>query len=154
MKEIILATNPDVQGEATAAYISRLLAGFDVKVSRIAHGIPIGAELEYADEITLAKALEGRTSCIKRRVACEVRLSGLKTPYETVMGCQRLSPFIAERRNVVFGEGKFPCGRYVHWEARSAGGRTGQAVCRPGRAASTDVCWNRSATRGCYISQM
>ncbi len=62
VKEIILATNPDVQGEATAAYISRLLAGFDVKVSRIAHGIPIGAELEYADEITLAKALEGRTS--------------------------------------------------------------------------------------------
>lgn len=62
VKEVILATNPDVQGEATAAYISRLLKGFGVKVSRIAHGIPIGAELEYADEITLAKALEGRTS--------------------------------------------------------------------------------------------
>ena len=62
VKEVILATNPDVQGEATAAYISRLLGGYDVKVSRIAHGIPIGAELEYADEITLAKALEGRTS--------------------------------------------------------------------------------------------
>lgn len=62
VKEIILATNPDVQGEATAAYISRLLKGFDLKVSRIAHGIPIGAELEYADEITLAKALEGRTT--------------------------------------------------------------------------------------------
>ena len=62
VKEIILATNPDVQGEATAAYIGKLLRGFDVKVSRIAHGIPIGAELEYADEITLAKAIEGRTS--------------------------------------------------------------------------------------------
>lgn len=62
VKEIILATNPDVQGEATAAYISRLLKGFNLKVSRIAHGIPIGAELEYADEITLAKALEGRTT--------------------------------------------------------------------------------------------
>ncbi|MEA5002465.1 MAG: recombination mediator RecR [Christensenella sp.] len=61
VKEIILATNPDVQGEATAAYIGRLLKGFGVKVTRIAHGIPIGAELEYADEITLAKALEGRT---------------------------------------------------------------------------------------------
>ena len=62
VKEVILATNPDVQGEATAAYISRLLGGYDIKISRIAHGIPIGAELEYADEITLAKALEGRTS--------------------------------------------------------------------------------------------
>ncbi len=61
VQEVILATNPDVQGEATAAYIGRLLAGMGVKVSRIAHGIPIGAELEYADEITLAKAIEGRT---------------------------------------------------------------------------------------------
>ncbi|MEG0382612.1 MAG: recombination mediator RecR, partial [Christensenella sp.] len=61
IKEVILATNPDVQGEATAAYISRVLMGTNVKISRIAHGIPIGAELEYADEITLAKALEGRT---------------------------------------------------------------------------------------------
>lgn len=62
VKEVILATNPDVQGEATAAYIGRLLGSYDVKISRIAHGIPVGAELEYADEITLAKALEGRTS--------------------------------------------------------------------------------------------
>ncbi|MEF9863858.1 MAG: recombination mediator RecR [Christensenellaceae bacterium] len=60
VKEIILATNPDVQGEATAAYISRLLSGFDIRITRIAHGIPIGAELEYADEVTLAKAIEGR----------------------------------------------------------------------------------------------
>lgn len=62
VKEVILATNPDVQGEATAAYIGRLLGSRDVKISRIAHGIPVGAELEYADEITLAKALEGRTT--------------------------------------------------------------------------------------------
>lgn len=60
--EVILATNPDVQGEATAAYIGKLLGKYDVKISRIAHGIPVGAELEYADEITLAKALEGRTT--------------------------------------------------------------------------------------------
>ncbi len=60
VKEIILATNPDIGGEATAAYISRLLDGFNIKITRIAHGIPIGAELEYADEVTLAKAIEGR----------------------------------------------------------------------------------------------
>ena len=61
VKEVILATNPDVQGEATASYISRLLAGFpDLKVTRIAHGVPVGADLEYADEVTLVKALEGR----------------------------------------------------------------------------------------------
>jgi len=58
--EVILATNPDVQGEATAAYISRLISPLGVEVTRIAHGIPIGAELEYADEITIAKAMEGR----------------------------------------------------------------------------------------------
>lgn len=58
--EVILATNPDVQGEATAAYISRLISPLGVRVTRIAHGIPIGAELEYADEITIAKAIEGR----------------------------------------------------------------------------------------------
>lgn len=62
VREVILATNPDVQGEATAAYIGKLLGKYDVKISRIAHGIPVGAELEYADEITLAKALEGRTT--------------------------------------------------------------------------------------------
>ncbi len=60
--EVILATNPDVQGEATAAYIARLISPLGVKVTRIAHGIPIGAELEYADEITIAKAIEGRTT--------------------------------------------------------------------------------------------
>ena len=58
--EVILATNPDVEGEATAVYISRLLKPRGVHVTRIAHGIPIGGNLEYTDEITLAKALEGR----------------------------------------------------------------------------------------------
>lgn len=59
-KEIIIATNPRVEGEATAMYISKLLKPFEVKVTRIAHGIPIGGDLEYTDEITLSKALEGR----------------------------------------------------------------------------------------------
>ncbi len=59
-KEIIMATNPTVNGTATAVYVNKLLAPFDVKVTRIAHGIPIGADLEYADKITLIKALEGR----------------------------------------------------------------------------------------------
>lgn len=59
-KEIILATNPTVEGEATAMYISKLLKPFEMKITRIAHGIPVGGDLEYADEVTLAKALEGR----------------------------------------------------------------------------------------------
>jgi len=58
--EVILATNPNVEGEATAMYISRLLKPFPVEVTRIAHGLPVGGDLEYADEVTLAKALEGR----------------------------------------------------------------------------------------------
>lgn len=60
VKEVIMATNPDVEGEATAMYVSKLLKPFDIKVSRIAHGIPVGGDLEYADEVTLSKALEGR----------------------------------------------------------------------------------------------
>ena len=60
VKEVILATNPNVEGEATAMYISRLLKPLGIKTTRIAHGIPVGGDLEYADEITLAKALEGR----------------------------------------------------------------------------------------------
>lgn len=60
VKEIILATNPRVEGEATAMYISKLVKPLGVKVTRIARGIPIGGDLEYTDEITLAKALEGR----------------------------------------------------------------------------------------------
>ena len=61
IKEIILATNPNVEGEATAMYISKLVKPFNIKTTRIAHGIPIGGDLEYTDEVTLAKALENRT---------------------------------------------------------------------------------------------
>ena len=60
IKEVILATNPDVEGEATAVYISKLLKQKGVRVTRIAHGIPIGGNLEYIDEMTLVKAFEGR----------------------------------------------------------------------------------------------
>ncbi|MBR6889925.1 MAG: recombination protein RecR [Clostridia bacterium] len=61
IKEVVLATNPDVEGEATAAYISRLIKPMGVKVTRIAHGVPIGGELEYTNEVTLLRAFEGRT---------------------------------------------------------------------------------------------
>ncbi len=60
VKEIILATNPNIEGEATAMYISRLVKPLGVKATRIAHGVPVGGDLEYADEVTLMKALEGR----------------------------------------------------------------------------------------------
>ena len=60
VKEVIMATNPTVEGEATAMYISRLLKPMGITVSRLAYGVPVGAELEYADEVTLTKALEGR----------------------------------------------------------------------------------------------
>jgi recombination protein RecR len=60
IKEIIIATNPNVEGEATAMYLSKLIKPFNIKTTRIAHGIPIGGNLEYTDEITLAKALENR----------------------------------------------------------------------------------------------
>ena len=60
IKEVIIATNPRVEGEATAMYLSKLIKPFGVSVTRIAHGIPVGGDLEYTDEITLAKALEGR----------------------------------------------------------------------------------------------
>ena len=59
-KEVIVATNPRVEGEATAIYISKLIKPLGVKVTRIAHGIPVGGDLEYTDEVTLSKALEGR----------------------------------------------------------------------------------------------
>lgn len=58
--EVILATNPDIEGEATAAYIARLIKPLGVRVTRIAHGVPVGSDLEYADEVTLSKAMEGR----------------------------------------------------------------------------------------------
>ncbi len=59
--EVILATNPDVEGEATAAYIARLIKPMGIKVTRIAHGIPVGADLEYTDEVTLSRAFSGRS---------------------------------------------------------------------------------------------
>ncbi len=60
VREVILATNPNVEGDATAAYLRKLLAPLGVRVSRIARGLPVGGDLEYADEVTLAQALEGR----------------------------------------------------------------------------------------------
>ena len=60
IREVIMATNPDTEGEATAMYISRLLRPLEVKVTRLAYGIPVGSQLEYADEVTLSRALEGR----------------------------------------------------------------------------------------------
>lgn len=60
IKEVILATNPTIEGEATAVYISRLIKPLGIKVTRIAHGIPVGGDIEYADEVTLMRALEGR----------------------------------------------------------------------------------------------
>lgn len=60
VKEVVLATNPDVEGEATAAYIARLIKPMDVRVTRIAHGVPVGGELEYTDEVTLLRAFQGR----------------------------------------------------------------------------------------------
>ena len=60
VKEVVLATNPDVEGEATAAYIARLVKPMDIRVTRIAHGVPVGGELEYTDEVTLSRAFQGR----------------------------------------------------------------------------------------------
>ncbi|MBR6541982.1 MAG: recombination protein RecR, partial [Anaerotignum sp.] len=60
VEEVILATNPNVEGEATAMYIAKILKALDVKVTRIANGVPVGGDLEYVDEITLSRALEGR----------------------------------------------------------------------------------------------
>lgn len=61
VEEVIMATNPTVEGEATAMYISRLLKTMGIKVSRLAYGVPVGADLEYADEVTLSRAIEGRS---------------------------------------------------------------------------------------------
>ncbi|MBD0381928.1 recombination mediator RecR [Paenibacillus sedimenti] len=60
VQELILATNPNIEGEATAMYLSRLVKSFGLRVTRIAHGLPVGGDLEYADEVTLTKAMEGR----------------------------------------------------------------------------------------------
>ncbi len=61
VKEVIIATNPDVSGDATAMYIAKLIKPFDIKVTRLAHGIPIGSEIEYTDDVTLARAFVERT---------------------------------------------------------------------------------------------
>lgn len=61
IQEVIMATNPTVEGEATASYISRLLKPMGIRVTRLAYGIPVGGDLEYADEVTLSRALEGRS---------------------------------------------------------------------------------------------
>jgi recombination protein RecR len=61
--EVILATNPNIEGETTAMYISKLLKTLGIKVTRLAYGVPVGADLEYADEVTLFRALEGRREC-------------------------------------------------------------------------------------------
>ena len=61
VEEVIMATNPTVEGEATAMYISRLLKPLGVRVTRLAYGIPVGGDLEYADEVTLSRAIEGRS---------------------------------------------------------------------------------------------
>ena len=60
VKEVIMATNPNLEGETTAMYISKLIKPFGVKVTRIAHGVPVGGELEFADEVTLSRALQWR----------------------------------------------------------------------------------------------
>ncbi len=60
MEEVLLATDPNVEGEATAMFLARLLKPIGVKVTRMAHGMPVGSDLEYVDEVTLSKALEGR----------------------------------------------------------------------------------------------
>ncbi|MBQ4517747.1 MAG: recombination protein RecR [Clostridia bacterium] len=60
VREVIMATNPNLEGEATAMYIAKLLKPFNIKTTRLAHGIPVGGDLEYADEVTLTRALEGR----------------------------------------------------------------------------------------------
>lgn len=66
IQEVIMATNPDTEGEATAMYLSRMLKPFGVKVTRLAYGVPVGGHLEYADDATLMRALEGRAGDVKR----------------------------------------------------------------------------------------
>ncbi|MBE7047952.1 MAG: recombination protein RecR [Ruminococcaceae bacterium] len=60
VREVIMATNPNLEGETTAMYVAKMLKPFNIKVTRLAHGIPVGGDLEYADEVTLTRALEGR----------------------------------------------------------------------------------------------
>lgn len=70
VKELVIATNPNIEGEATAMYIARLIKPSGIRVTRIAHGIPVGGDLEYADEVTLLKAMEGRPGTIIKPVSC------------------------------------------------------------------------------------
>ena len=77
MAEVILCTNPNLEGEATAMYLSRLLKDLQVKVTRIASGLPVGGDLEYADELTLGRALEGRR---------EVRAQGKRPRHRHIVG--------------------------------------------------------------------
>ena len=74
VKELIVATNPNIEGEATAMYIARLIKPAGIKVSRIAHGIPVGGDLEYADEVTLLKSLEGELLLFRQLQ--QIRISG------------------------------------------------------------------------------
>ncbi|MFH1288538.1 MAG: recombination mediator RecR [bacterium] len=69
IKEVILAINPNVEGEATALYIAKQLKPFDVKITRLAHGLPMGADLEYADEITLMRAISGRSEMSRGEIS-------------------------------------------------------------------------------------
>ena len=72
VREVIMATNPDTEGEATAMYLSRLLRPMEIRVTRLAYGVPVGSQLEYADEITLSRALEGRQEI--GRASCRERV--------------------------------------------------------------------------------
>src|SRR5262249_9150323 len=76
VREVIIATNPRVEGEATALYLSKVIKPLGVKVTRIAHGLPVGGDLEYADEGTLARALEGRRGLGAVRVRCAPGIAG------------------------------------------------------------------------------
>jgi recombination protein RecR len=77
--EVVIATNPNAEGEATALYLSRLIAPSGIVVSRLAYGLPIGGDLDYADEVTLAKALEGRRIRITRRSRAGSTRSAMRT---------------------------------------------------------------------------
>ena len=98
VQEVILCTNPNIEGEATALYLARLLGPLGVKVTRLASGLPVGGDLEYADELTLGRALEGRreidaAGTTKRTgalVAPAVRCTGVP-PLEVVAGGQATS---------------------------------------------------------------
>ena len=78
VREVILATNPNLEGESTAAYIQRQIAGKTGRVTRLARGLPIGGDLEYADEVTLTRAIEGRRRCNLRPAGAEPQAGSLR----------------------------------------------------------------------------